>query len=364
MPSRRNSGLLPMKWNLVESKFNRKAGSVPCTHARTHARPSSCLTSSSVKSIIGPQKPACRRRPGCGALRAGRHQPGWRPSPPLTHCASRMATSLRRRLGDPNHPHGAQPPPRSPATPTEPNLPHGAPAAPFVCSTLLRSTNAEHTLTCHVPHKLRVLCHDEIVDVRRALQRGGVPSTKEPSLTVLHPQLAGLQPPTGSHGDLLFSPEGQQCVGDVSVIHPGASTYCAVAAETDGGAATQRDADKTALYRGYGAGCYRFVPLTLEALSRLGKPLMKLITDVSDQATQHSNGTFTREQFVTGVLRELSVCFCRRNASLEQAVTGCFVRASGGSSSPGFDPTAEVGYHLGDRTSPQSFLFRLLRAAQ
>jgi hypothetical protein len=55
----------------------------------------------------------------------------------------------------------------------------------------------------------------------------------------------------------------------------------------------------------------------LESFGRLGKPLMKLITDVSDQATQHGNGTFTHEQLVTGVLRELSVCLYRRNASLE-----------------------------------------------
>jgi hypothetical protein len=34
---------------------------------------------------------------------------------------------------------------------------------------------------------------------------------------------------------------------------------------------------------------------------------MKLTTDMSDQATQQGNGTFARKQFVTGVLRELSV---------------------------------------------------------
>jgi hypothetical protein len=190
-----------------------------------------------------------------------------------------------------------------------------------------------------------MLCHDEIVDgVRRALRRGGIPSTKEPRLAVLHPQPAGLRPPTGACGDLLLSLEGQQCMGDVSVIHPGASTYCAVAAKTDGGAAAQRDADKTALYQGCGAGCYRFVPLTVETFGRLGKPLMKLVTDVSDQATQHGNGTFACEQFVTGVFRELSVCLCHRNASLERAVAGCSARFSGGTYSPGLDqPTAEVG---------------------
>jgi hypothetical protein len=82
----------------------------------------------------------------------------------------------------------------------------------------------------------------------------------------------------------------------------------------------------------------------VETFGRLGKPLMKLITDVPDHATQQGNGTFAREQFVTGVLRELSVCLCCRNASLEQAVAGCSVRVSGGSYSLGLDqPTAEVG---------------------
>jgi hypothetical protein len=72
--------------------------------------------------------------------------------------------------------------------------------------------DAERGLTCRSPHKLHVLHHDEIVDVRRALRRGGVPSTKDPGLTVLHPQPAGLWPPTGARGDLLFSLEEQQCV--------------------------------------------------------------------------------------------------------------------------------------------------------
>jgi hypothetical protein len=58
----------------------------------------------------------------------------------------------------------------------------------------------------------------------------------------------------------------------------------------------------------------------------------------------HSNGTFTREQFVLGVLRELSVCLCRQNAAIEWALAGCFVRVSGGCYSPGPNqPTAEVG---------------------
>jgi hypothetical protein len=56
---------------------------------------------------------------------------------------------------------------------------------------------------------------------------------------------------------------------------------------------------------------------------------MKRTADVSDQVTQHVTSTFAGDQFVTDVLRELSVCLCCRNASLERAVAGCFVRVSG-----------------------------------
>jgi hypothetical protein len=133
-------------------------------------------------------------------------------------------------------------------------------------------------------------------------------------------------------------------VGDVSVIHPGSATYCAAAAKTDGGAAARRDADKTSHYRRYGAGCFWFVPLTVQTCGCLGRPFMDLLTDVSSRASQHNNGTFAREQFVSGVLREPSVCLCRRNAAIERAVACCFVQVSGGCYAPGLDrPTAEVG---------------------
>jgi hypothetical protein len=51
---------------------------------------------------------------------------------------------------------------------------------------------------------------------------------------------------------------------------------------------------------------------------------MDLLTDVSSRASHHSNGAFTREQFVSGMLRELSVCLCRRNAAIERVVASCF----------------------------------------
>jgi hypothetical protein len=70
---------------------------------------------------------------------------------------------------------------------------------------------------------------------------------------------------------------GKQCVGDVSVIHPGSATVCSAAAKTDSGAATLQDADETSQYWRYGAGCYQLVPVTLETCSRLGRPFMAVL---------------------------------------------------------------------------------------
>jgi hypothetical protein len=93
----------------------------------------------------------------------------------------------------------------------------------------------------HMPSHLCVLHHDAIVDVvRSALRRGGLPSTKEPGLAVLHASVMGPRPPGGARRHLLFSLEGQQCLGDVSVIQPGSATYCAAAARTNGGMRTKR----------------------------------------------------------------------------------------------------------------------------
>jgi hypothetical protein len=115
------------------------------------------------------------------------------------------------------------------------------------------------------------------------------------------------------------------------------------AAQTDGAAAARRDAEKTTQYRGHGPGCYHFVPMTVETYGRLGKPLMKLIIDVWASAAQQGDNTFTRDQFITSTLCELSICLCRRNANIERAVSGCFVRVSGGAFMPGLvQPMADV----------------------
>jgi hypothetical protein len=111
-------------------------------------------------------------------------------------------------------------------------------------------------------------------------------------------------------------------VGDVSIIHPGASSSRRTAASTAGTAAAQRDEQK-----------------------RLGKLLMRLLGDLGEhvQAAESGQGLFTKQQFVQGALWELTVCLCRYNAMLERGVAGFFVKAGGVSIKHGLtEPSADI----------------------
>jgi hypothetical protein len=56
---------------------------------------------------------------------------------------------------------------------------------------------------------------------------------------------------------------------------------------------------------------------------------MRLLGDAAELAAECGQGLFTEQQFVQGVLRELSVCLRHYNAVLEHWGAGYFVKASG-----------------------------------
>jgi hypothetical protein len=82
------------------------------------------------------------------------------------------------------------------------------------------------------------------------------------------------------------------------------------------------DSDKRAQYRQDKRGAYRFTPLSVETFGRLGAPLMRLLSDIGNLAVSRGDGLFTKEQFVSGVLQELSVGLCKTNARLEGFALG------------------------------------------
>jgi hypothetical protein len=227
-----------------------------------------------------------------------------------------------------------------------PSLPRGAPTVTCFCGAPLSATDTEHAHTCPTPSALRVLRHDNLVEVvRRAMRRGGVSSSKEPLLAALQSgALAHARAPRlNARGDILFVLDAELCVADVSIIHPGASTYRQAAAATAGAAAAIRDTAKRAQYRTGELSAYRFVPLSAETFGRLGKPFMALLSQLGDLAVTRGDGLLSKEQFVSGVIRELSVSLCKTNARLEHGVGGYFVKASGVCLRHGRSrPTAEV----------------------
>jgi hypothetical protein len=95
-----------------------------------------------------------------------------------------------------------------------------------------------------------------------------------------------------------------------------------------GAAATQRDTEKRAQYRRGECGSYRFTPLSMETFRRLGTPMMHLLSDIGNLAVSLGVGLFTKEQFVSGVLREISLSLCKTNARLEHGASSFFVNAS------------------------------------
>jgi hypothetical protein len=70
-----------------------------------------------------------------------------------------------------------------------------------------------------------------------------------------------------------------------------------------------------------------------------GSPFMKPITDFGAHATQQGNSPFTRNQFITGVLCELSLCLSRRSANLVGAVSGVLCACERRSVLPAFSAT-------------------------
>lgn len=122
--------------------------------------------------------------------------------------------------------------------------------------------------------------------------------------------------PEESHGDILYVFEDCLTVDDVSVIHPGSSTYVRSAAH--------HDATKIVKYRlrpGPGRCQLHFCAhVYRDKYGRLDAPLMDLVRHIGCEAAECSDVAFSTAQIVSGVPRERSVCLCTWNPQLDRAV--------------------------------------------
>ena len=217
-------------------------------------------------------------------------------------------------------------------------LPHASTSCQ--CGKQAASLGPEHALTCPSPQKLRTDRHDRIVAVLcDALLRAGIEHSKEPHLSAFADRTAG----PGAHvqarraaravgesrGDILFHLRDRPTVLDVSVVTASAATYCAAAADTDGAAAAARDAEKHATYARRADTGYDFLPFSVETHGRLGRPARDFLRTLGRRSADASGGLFTSQQFVDGVLREISTTLCRSNTAIERTVALAFALPPG-----------------------------------
>jgi hypothetical protein len=101
-------------------------------------------------------------------------------------------------------------------------------------------------------------------------------------------------------------------VGDVSVIHPAAVPYAAVAVLASVLAAAARNSAKQRAYRTFSSALL-FVPMLMESF---GTPAMSLLESFAGSAVLAGGPGLSRSAFISGALRELSVALCRGNAFL------------------------------------------------
>jgi hypothetical protein len=153
----------------------------------------------------------------------------------------------------------------------------------------------------------------------------GVTSSKE--LLLAAPQSGPLTrlPRADARRDILIVITNELQVGVVFFVHPGEARF----RRALGGSAAQRDTERLVQYRQDEWGTYHFTPLSMETFGRLGKPMMRLLSNIWGLAVLHGDRLFTKEQFVSRVLGELSVSFCQTNARRENVVSCFFINPGG-----------------------------------
>jgi hypothetical protein len=102
-----------------------------------------------------------------------------------------------------------------------PTLPRGGPTVTCFCGKALAATDSEHAHTCPTPNALRVLCHDELVEVVCcATRQGGVTSSKEPLLAALQSGPRTRLPRAKARRNILYVLTNELQEGDVCSVHP------------------------------------------------------------------------------------------------------------------------------------------------
>ena len=136
-----------------------------------------------------------------------------------------------------------------------------------------------HALGCTAAsHTLTIRHHLITTTWRQIVSRCGCSTVMEPNL---HDLLLTDTPtpnlPAGARGDILVLMNSSAMVGDVTVGHPGASSYLDNAATTSGATASRLETAKFSKYRDYTQAPSKaeFLPLAMETYGRWGEQAKK-----------------------------------------------------------------------------------------
>ena len=200
----------------------------------------------------------------------------------------------------------------------------GPAAICHVCGESVKGNDLRHALCCRAFSGTRTDRHDLVVDaLRRIGRRAGCASTREPRYDAL-----GSQHSSRKRGDIstILTPGPGRVAVDVTVTCPTAASYLRMA-QTQGGVAAVRDADKIRLFREHGESGLAFRPFAVEAYGFFGVHAMRYLRELTHVAT--SGGRVVRRQFLASAYQELGVAMCVGNGLLVRAGLDAYVGAAG-----------------------------------
>jgi hypothetical protein len=187
-----------------------------------------------------------------------------------------------------------------------------------------------HALGCNRLSGLVQRRHDDTADaLRDFVGRMGFSSSREGRYSRLAPRTTN-RPQARWDLHCHLRPGPGHVLGDISFIHPLASSYVHLAARTPGHAAARRDADKRRdYYADHNCPGYMFRAISFETLGRYSPGAMQFINEVVHAAFPHPG--YQRTASYDTLHCQLSVISCRYQSRMLTAAAGLHTARTGSS---------------------------------
>ena len=212
------------------------------------------------------------------------------------------------------------------------------------CGAIIQPNDCDHAMVCTVAKRKLLTRHNLLSSAwRQIAQRATVHTNEEPAVAAFEGGAEGMDGGLdGKRADITFTLGHRLALGDVSVIHPGASAVGQHGTwHHPGAAAEHRDEEKREKYATAAIEGYDFYPLSVETYGWMGKPALALLDEIAEVAA--ASGTVSKGLFKAMAIKQLSVALVKGNAMMYRACLSAFVEGSGRAPMYGDDlPSAEV----------------------